>query len=108
MAVIDPDGTWGTLPAAFEAFSPEPVAADSRLVITEIMSDPSSVSDADGEWFEVYDVESVAVDLEGLVVRPSAHDATDNHLGSSWCEATDPYNADGDTGSPGALNPSCP
>ncbi|MCA9694411.1 MAG: lamin tail domain-containing protein [Myxococcales bacterium] len=39
-----------------------PVAGD--LVITEIMSDPSAVTDAEGEWFEV--LATAPVDLNGL------------------------------------------
>ncbi len=35
------------------------------ITVTEIMSNPSAVSDANGEWFEVYNPLLVDVDLEG-------------------------------------------
>ncbi len=43
--------------------------APGSLVITEIMNDPSSVSDAKGEWFEIYNPTAASVDLQGLVIR---------------------------------------
>jgi hypothetical protein len=36
------------------------------LIITEIMNDPSSVQDDQGEWFEIYNLLSYDVDLNGL------------------------------------------
>ncbi len=48
--------------------TPEPFSGS--LVITEIMSDPSAVRDAAGEWFEVYNPgETLAVDLKGWTLR---------------------------------------
>lgn len=41
------------------------------LVITEIMPDPSQVQDWKGEWFEIYNNTSNAVNLNGLVVSGS-------------------------------------
>jgi hypothetical protein len=38
------------------------------LVITEVMQNPDSVSDGDGEYFEVYNNTSAAVDISGLYV----------------------------------------
>ncbi len=46
------------------------VAGD--LVVTEIMYDPDAVSDADGEWFELYNGTGHTVNLEGLVVADDA------------------------------------
>ncbi|MBL7032975.1 MAG: lamin tail domain-containing protein [Candidatus Delongbacteria bacterium] len=38
------------------------------LVITEIMQNPLAVSDANGEWFEVYNATGAAIDLLDLIV----------------------------------------
>jgi len=38
------------------------------LVITEIMQDPTAVTDANGEWFEIFNNSGVDIDLEGLMV----------------------------------------
>ncbi|HKJ69525.1 MAG TPA: lamin tail domain-containing protein, partial [bacterium] len=39
------------------------------LVINEFMANPEQVSDSDGEWFEVVNIGSSAVDLETWVIR---------------------------------------
>ena len=39
------------------------------LVITEVMADPLSVNNSDGEWFEIYNATADDVDLDGLVVN---------------------------------------
>lgn len=44
------------------------------LVITEVMANPSMVSDTYGEWFEVRNVSRAAVPLDGLVLRHEASD----------------------------------
>lgn len=41
------------------------------LVITELMANPASVSDSNGEWFEIYNRSGTTLDLEGLVMRDS-------------------------------------
>ncbi|MBN2723114.1 MAG: lamin tail domain-containing protein [Deltaproteobacteria bacterium] len=38
------------------------------LVITEIMKDPNIVEDDAGEWIEIYNASSAAIDLRGLVL----------------------------------------
>ncbi|MEL6348096.1 MAG: MopE-related protein [Myxococcota bacterium] len=45
---------------------------EGDLVITEIMPDPSDVTDSNGEWFEVYNAAGDAVDLEDLVLTDNA------------------------------------
>jgi len=45
-----------------EAVAPAP----GSLVITEIMTDPAAVDDADGEWFEIYAITSF--DLNGVAM----------------------------------------
>ena len=42
--------------------------AAGQVVITEIMPDPVAISDASGEWFEVYNTGTTAVNLLGCVV----------------------------------------
>ena len=42
------------------------VAGD--LIITEIMPNPDAVTDANGEWFEVYNASGMDVDLQDLVL----------------------------------------
>jgi hypothetical protein len=37
------------------------------LIINEVMQNPSNVTDAYGEWFELYNTSSVTVDLDGCV-----------------------------------------
>lgn len=39
------------------------------LLITEIMYDPTSLTDAEGEWFEIYNTTSQAIDLYHLVIK---------------------------------------
>lgn len=39
-----------------------------QIVINEVMADPSAVADADGEWFEVVNRGTVAVNLQGWTI----------------------------------------
>ncbi len=39
------------------------------LLITEIMYNPSALSDSDGEWFEVYNNSNKTINLKDLVIR---------------------------------------
>jgi hypothetical protein len=41
---------------------------EGDLVITEIMNNPNSVPDEDGEWFEIYNNTNSNIDLTGLIV----------------------------------------
>jgi hypothetical protein len=41
----------------------------SGIVITEIMQNPSAVSDADGEWFELHNTSEKYVDLKDWIIR---------------------------------------
>jgi hypothetical protein len=47
------------------------------LIITEIMYDPSALTDANGEWFEVYNATNQAVDLNNLVIDKNG---TERHV----------------------------
>ena len=48
---------------------------EGDLVVTEIMKDPSKVSDFKGEWFELYNASGLALDLYGLVFEDSFGDS---------------------------------
>ncbi|MCP4306183.1 MAG: lamin tail domain-containing protein [bacterium] len=50
-------------------------SAASKIVITEIMQNPSMVWDSLGEWFEIYNAGSKPVDLAGWTIT----DELDNH-----------------------------
>lgn len=39
------------------------------LVITEIMKDPSSVSDANGEWFEIYNITGSDINIDNWTLK---------------------------------------
>ncbi len=45
-----------------------------QLVITEIMNNPSVISDTFGEWFEVYNPTSLTFDLNGLSIQDAGSD----------------------------------
>jgi hypothetical protein len=47
------------------------------LVITEIMNNPSPVSDTTGEWFEIYNTTAAAIDISGWTLKD---DGTDTHV----------------------------
>jgi hypothetical protein len=40
-----------------------------QIVISELMIDPTKVSDSNGEWFEIHNPFGVPIDLQGLVVE---------------------------------------
>ena len=44
-------------------------AAPGDIVINEIIPDPSAVSDANGEWFEVANTTAGAIDIDGHASR---------------------------------------
>jgi predicted extracellular nuclease len=49
--------------------TPPPPPPTAKVVITELMMNPSAVSDADGEWIELYNAGTSTVDLTGWSVR---------------------------------------
>jgi len=55
--------------------------AGARLVITELQKDPTVVPDGLGEWIEVTNPGTIAVDIEGWVLADHGSDQTvlDNH-----------------------------
>ena len=51
-----------------------------HITINEIMQNPSAVSDANGEWFEIYNNSDEAVNLNGFIIKDND---TDSHTISS-------------------------
>jgi len=47
------------------------------LLITEIMYDPNSMTDSQGEWFEIYNNTNLTVNLQQVVIRKND---TENHI----------------------------
>ena len=74
-----PTGWWGrVLPAiavlavvvaALAVAAPTQAQSPGDLVITEFMANPNAVSDADGEYVELYNRSSTAIDLDGAQLR---------------------------------------
>ena len=52
--------------------TPETVA---NIVISEIMPNPSAVSDGNGEWFEVFNADSIIIDLNSWVIKDNDSDS---------------------------------
>ena len=49
-------------------------ASESQLIITEIMSNPAAVSDSRGEWFEILNMDSIVIDLNGWTIMDQEND----------------------------------
>jgi hypothetical protein len=80
MIVINPADTM--VPVEIVNISDEPVNPvgtinSGDLLITEIMYDPSSLTDTYGEWFEIYNNTGFPVNLQHLVIAKSG---TDRHV----------------------------
>jgi hypothetical protein len=60
-----------------EPVNPDGIIGTGDLLITEIMYDPTSLSDTDGEWFEIYNNTGHSVNLQHLVISKNA---TDRHI----------------------------
>ena len=54
------------------------------LVITEVMSNPDGVSDAQGEWFELYNGGTMSIELNGLTVRDTSTAVGTRDFGGSF------------------------
>ena len=53
------------------------LAADTDIVITEIMQNPNFLFDTEGEWFEVFNAGATPVDLNGWTISDNG---TDSHV----------------------------
>ena len=51
------------------------LAADTDIVITEIMQNPLVLLDADGEWFEIHNTGGTPVDLNGWTIKDNDSDS---------------------------------
>jgi len=51
--------------------------ADENIIVTEIMQNPSEVSDSYGEWFEIYNADTGSYDLRDWTVKDNG---TDSHV----------------------------
>ncbi|MCH8010807.1 MAG: VCBS repeat-containing protein [Candidatus Marinimicrobia bacterium] len=69
------DGTV-TLNDGFTINSAEAPSA-GEIVINEIMQNPDAVSDTNGEWFEIYNADTTAINLCGWTIKDLG---TDNHV----------------------------
>ncbi len=62
----------------FSLFSQTSIAASvGDLLISEVMANPSAVSDANGEWFELFNPTTEQIDLSGLILSDLS---TDSHI----------------------------
>lgn len=63
-------------------------ASVSDLLITEIMANPSAVSDTDGEWFELFNPTSASINLSGITL---SDDGSNSHIisdsGDLWLDS---------------------
>jgi hypothetical protein len=60
-----------------EPVNPDGTISSGDLLITEIMYDPTSLTDTYGEWFEIYNNTGHSVNLQHLVISKNA---TDRHI----------------------------
>jgi len=57
------------LPVSMNIWFNDLVYGDSSVVVSEIMVNPESVSDSYGEWFEVVNISSDQIDLNGWTIK---------------------------------------
>ncbi|MEZ6017386.1 MAG: lamin tail domain-containing protein [Planctomycetota bacterium] len=65
-----------TLPPVLPVMPRVGVAQTRQIVVTEFMKDPTAVSDARGEWIELYNPSPLPVDVEGWVISDDGNDST--------------------------------
>ena len=63
----------GADPECYSAYYQEPLPY-FWMVVSEVMVDPQAVSDANGEWFELYNPLAVTVDLQGWTIYDGGGD----------------------------------
>jgi len=72
---------FGLLALVFSGLNPLALSAASispgDLVISEVMANPSAVSDFNGEWFELHNLSGNSLDLNGITM---SDDDTDLHV----------------------------
>lgn len=62
---------------------PTTCANPGDIVITEIMRNPSAVSDANGEYFEVFNTTGSAIDMQGWIIKDDASPTETHTIASS-------------------------
>ena len=62
------------LPVYMDVWFDDLVFIDRGVVITEIMANPSSVSDSYGEWFEVTNTTDTIISLDGWTIKDNGSD----------------------------------
>ncbi|MEP4195853.1 MAG: ExeM/NucH family extracellular endonuclease [Aliishimia sp.] len=67
------DGSWRE--EGPETPGAENVAPLAQIVVTEVMQNPSAVSDGSGEWFEIYNASGYDVDISGWTVADNDTDS---------------------------------
>lgn len=60
---------------ALGAVTTPPIANPGDVVINEIMQNPNAVTDATGEWFELYNTTNAPIDLNGWTIADAGSDA---------------------------------
>ncbi len=53
------------------------------ILISEVMANPSSVSDANGEWFEIFNASANTIDLNGITISDDGSNSHQINNGSS-------------------------
>ena len=71
------------LPVFADFQFPSGDGSDYHIVISEVMPNPSAVSDAYGEWFEIINMDSLTIDLNGWTIMDGG---SDSHVISSTIE----------------------
>ena len=67
--------TWRVALPSPNAETPPPVVELSDIIITEIMQNPSAVSDSNGEWFEVYNSTDTDIDINDWTIADNDNDS---------------------------------
>ena len=62
------------LPVFAEFQFPSGDESDYNIVISEVMQNPAAVSDSYGEWFEIINLDSIVIDLNGWMIRDEGND----------------------------------
>ena len=61
------------------------------LLISEVMANPSSVSDSNGEWFELFNASAISIDINGLTISDDGSNSHHINNGASLLIAPGAY-----------------
>lgn len=73
--LLMPPALWLACTPTFGATLSVADVAPNSLVVTEYLANPDGISDADGEYFEIYNTTNHDIDLDGLAVRDDGSNA---------------------------------